>query len=223
MAEHEPSNTQHIVLTGGSGVGKTTLIERLAALGYTVVPEAAMRVIELLNNLLDDGQGGGPAQQLAWRTKHKAAFGDLLGSVAMTQESQAVADPGTPAIFLDRSVLDNLGYARVRGYQPPDFITTSFAKQHAAQIDRVFVLAPLSGNGDALEERNRQTGRATDPGASSHVSEVMFEVYSELGCKTMWLPDASVQGRLEQLLAACGLPPPSEPAPLIGAGQAPHV
>ena len=31
-----------IVLTGGSGVGKTTLIERLAALGYPTVPAAAM-------------------------------------------------------------------------------------------------------------------------------------------------------------------------------------
>ena len=33
-----------VVLSGGSGVGKTALIERLAALGYTTVPEAAMQV-----------------------------------------------------------------------------------------------------------------------------------------------------------------------------------
>ena len=33
-----------IVLSGGSGVGKTALIERLATLGYATVPEAAMQV-----------------------------------------------------------------------------------------------------------------------------------------------------------------------------------
>ena len=36
---------------GGSGVGKTALIERLAALGYATVPEAALQVIGALHSL----------------------------------------------------------------------------------------------------------------------------------------------------------------------------
>ena len=82
MATHVP---RLIVLTGGSGVGKTTLIERLKSLGYHTVPEAAMQVISTLNGMLDDGHVGGPGRQLEWRTKHQAAFGDLVGAVATAQ------------------------------------------------------------------------------------------------------------------------------------------
>ena len=39
-----------VVLTGGSGVGKTTLIDRLASRGFSTVPEAAMQVIDSNNN-----------------------------------------------------------------------------------------------------------------------------------------------------------------------------
>ena len=72
-----------VVLTGGSGVGKTTLIDRLASLGFGTVPEAAMQVIDSLNTLLD------PEQQLAWRSTHKTAFGNLVGTVALQQEQRA--------------------------------------------------------------------------------------------------------------------------------------
>ena len=40
MAREQPPSL--VVLTGGSGVGKTTLIDRLSALGYRTVPEASM-------------------------------------------------------------------------------------------------------------------------------------------------------------------------------------
>ena len=66
-----------IVLTGGPGVGKSTLAEHLRQrLGDQVVlvPEAAMVAIDTLNGML--GKDG----QLGWRTAHSAAFGDLVGS-----------------------------------------------------------------------------------------------------------------------------------------------
>eukprot|EP00966_Prymnesium_polylepis_P035856 832330-Prymnesium_polylepis.3 len=154
-----------VVLTGGSGVGKTTLIDRLAALGHRTVPEAAMRVIDALNSLLDDGatDGGGPRQQLAWRTAHKSAFGALLGAVALTQEARAAADPSAGVVFLDRSVLDNLGYARVRGYEPPAFLTEGVVAEHARRIDKVFVLEEVASNHADVEARDAQSGRAADP------------------------------------------------------------
>ena len=80
-----------VVLTGGSGVGKTTLIDRLASLGFSTVPEAAMQVIDSLNTLLD------PEQQLAWRSTHKTAFGNLVGPVALQQEQRALRSPATSA------------------------------------------------------------------------------------------------------------------------------
>ena len=87
-----------------------------------------MQVIGALNSLV------GTQRQLAWRTTHKAAFAELLGAVAMAQEAGAQASGAHAAgaqaeaagaqaaqdvVFLDRCVLDTLGYARVRGYAPP--------------------------------------------------------------------------------------------------------
>ncbi|MBP7708494.1 ATP-binding protein [Candidatus Pacearchaeota archaeon] len=39
-------NPQRIVIDGGPGIGKTTLLENLAARGFTIVPEAARSIIE---------------------------------------------------------------------------------------------------------------------------------------------------------------------------------
>merc|ERR1712094_99625 len=98
------------------------------------------------------------------------AFGELVGAVAMAQEAQAVenvhaqSSGGTcPAVvFLDRCVLDNLGYSRVRGYEPPPFLTVSVVRRTAARLDRVFVLETPGDIADELRVRNEQTGRATD-------------------------------------------------------------
>jgi predicted ATPase len=140
-----------VVLTGASGVGKTSLIQRLADLGYHTVPEAAMQCINVLNTLLDDGFSGGPQKQLDWRVKHKEAFADLVGTVQMNQE--ACQHAGRGPVFLDRSILDNLGYSKARGYQPPSYLTAEVARQHSMRSDRVFVLEPVA-NEKALAARN---------------------------------------------------------------------
>ena len=200
-----------VVLTGGSGVGKTTLIDRLASLGFSTVPEAAMQVIDSLNTLLD------PEQQLAWRSTHKTAFGNLVGTVALQQEQRALRSSSS-VLFLDRSVLDNLGYARVRGYDPPAFLTEELVQSVVKRIGLVFVLEPPASNHAALEARNAETGRATDPAGSKHVSLVMHDVLT-LGCRTHWLADAPVDARIQVILDACGLTMPDEPAAAIFTGR----
>ena len=164
-----------------------------------------MQVIDSLNTLLD------PEQQLAWRSTHKTAFGNLVGTVALQQEQRALRSSSN-VLFLDRSVLDNLGYARVRGYDPPAFLTEELVQSVVKRIGLVFVLEPPASNHAALEARNAETGRATDPAGSKHVSSVMHDVYSTLGCRTHWLADAPVDARLEVILDACGLTMPDEPA-----------
>ena len=65
-----------------------------------------------------------------------------------------------------RCALDNLGYARVRGYTPPPFLTPAVVRRAAARVDKVFVLETPTCNAEELRLRNVQTGRATDPAGS---------------------------------------------------------
>ena len=74
--------------------------------------------------------------------------------------------------------------------------------------------AALPGGGstlaDALRARDALTGRAADPGGAAHVSRVMRETYTSLGCATERLPALPLGPRLDLLLAQCGLPPAAD-------------
>ena len=134
----------------------------------------------------------------------------MAGAIALTQEARAASassfsSVSSQLIFLDRSALDNLGYARARGYEAPDFLTPDVTKQLVARIRRVFVLDPVGSNREALAARNQQSGRADDPGGAQQLSELMFKVYSEQGCTTTRLADGTVEERCARLLAECGV------------------
>ena len=168
-----PQRVRQIVLTGGPGVGKTTLVEHLEAEhghACTVVPEAATTAIDALNTLL------GTQHQRAWRTTHEVAFADLVGRVALAQEEQATKQStgkvaGSGAVVFDRTVLDTLGYAMQRGLPLPAYMTVEVAAAVAARVDLVFVLDPVASTED-IKRRNNATGRTTDPQTSALLSTV---------------------------------------------------
>ena len=126
--------------------------------GWPVVGEAALQAIDVLNKAL------GKEGQKAWRTKHTAAFGDMVGRLAIAQEATAPKPTGGVVLY-DRTVLDNLGYSMQRGYPLPDYLTVEVAAQAVSWIDRVLVLDQVASVED-IERRNRETGRKTDPKAS---------------------------------------------------------
>ena len=71
-------------------------------------------------------------------------------------------------------------------------------------------LSAASSVADALRARDALTGRAADPGGAAHVSRVMRETYTSLGCATERLPALPLGPRLDLLLAQCGLPPAAD-------------
>ena len=147
-----------VVLTGGPGVGKTTLINHLHQMhGWPIVPEAAIQAIEMLNNQL--GKDG----QKAWRSEQVGAFGDMVGRVAMQQEEKAVAENAGGAggvVLFDRTVLDNLGYSLQKGYPLPKYLTTEVAANAVSRIDHVLILDWVASD-EEIEARNKATGRMT--------------------------------------------------------------
>ena len=137
-----------------------------------------------------------------------AAFGDLVGRVALAQEANvaAAADDASAALVLfDRTVLDNLGYCRQRGFPIPPYLTAEVAATAAARVDLVFVLDQVASV-DAIEARNKATGRKTDPRASVAMSAALEEVYTALGCATRRLAAGTVEQRAASVLAVCDAP-----------------
>lgn len=192
-----------IVLTGGPGCGKTTLLHELKARGYPVLGEAAASVMEPITEVLDDGKGGGPDGQLQWRTRNGGAFNDLLGMAGLRQMDKALAAlPAGQWLFMDRTPLDAYGYTIARGFDLPACVdpetNPELLRSVLGRVAHVWVL-------DAIEfdvgARNAATGRKTDPAKSKKLSAALHTFYSGQKVPTAWLPGVSVSERVDLVLA----------------------
>jgi predicted ATPase len=82
------------VITGGPGIGKTTIIELLAMKGYKIVPEAARMIIEEEKLVESDA--------VPW--KNLQLFQEKVAARQLELESVVKGD----VIFLDRGIIDGL-------------------------------------------------------------------------------------------------------------------
>ncbi|KPE49220.1 AAA family ATPase [Chryseobacterium indologenes] len=94
------SNQYLYVITGGPGVGKTSLLEALDKDGFRTVAEEARRIIKEQMN------SGGDA--LPWRNKIKYAE-LMLNASAETYRKIKNTHPAEP-VFFDRGILDTACY-----------------------------------------------------------------------------------------------------------------
>ena len=113
--------------------------------------------------------------------------------------------PGGVTLF-DRTVLDNLGYSLLRGYELPAYLTVEVAAEAASRVDHVLVLDWVASDED-IERRNQETGRKTDPKASVAMTAALEEIYSKLGCRVHRVAKGTVEERRLAALAACALAP----------------
>jgi predicted ATPase len=113
------------VITGGPGVGKTTLIEILASRGYTIVPEAARKIIE--QKRVQDSSYV-PRKDLFH-------FQTLVAEEQLKNEAAITSFPA----FLDRGLVDGYAYSLMNNISVPDSIEAHARNRYA----HVFVLDPL--------------------------------------------------------------------------------
>ena len=117
-----------------------------------------------------------------------------------------MAEHNTQILF-DRSVLDNIRYSLQRGFPLPTYLTADVVAQAASRIDHVLVLNQVA-SAEVLEERNRATGRMTNPKTIEQMSATLERVYTQLGCHTQRLPAGTpgVDGqRVKMAFSQCGL------------------
>ena len=163
-----------IVLTGGPGAGKTTLLAALADRGYAVTNEAGRALIKA-GVTADD----------------PVAFSDAILEHEIASYAWALEQRGR--VFFDRGVPDVAGNWIAMGRDVPPHVAEAIAS--CPYNPRVLIAPPWREIYVHDEERKHswETAVAT--------YDVMVEAYTRYGYELVELPKASVEDRVEFVLA----------------------
>lgn len=175
------ASNRFVVVTGGPGSGKSTLIEALAAAGHAVMPEAGRAVIR--EELAIGGQG------LPWADRMR--FAELMLAQDLRSHEAAQAQAGF--VFFDRGIPDVAGYLGLCGLPLPE------AVRHAAEAyryRRVVLIAPPWPEIFAQDAERKQ-----DLAEAQRTYEAMVATYPRYGYSLLELPRAGVAERVAFVLA----------------------
>ncbi|MEU6741975.1 AAA family ATPase [Streptosporangium sandarakinum] len=188
-----------VVVTGGPGAGKSTLIDRLQEAGFARSHEAGRGVIR------DQMSIGGRA--LPWADRE--LFAELMlgwelrsyrtasaapptasaeGATDTVDEDGATRTPVATPVFFDRGIPDIVGYLRLEGLPVPEHV-------HAAALRfryhrSVFVAPPWP------EIYRRDAERRQSYEEAERTYESMVATYTEYGYEPVTLPRAPVEERV---------------------------
>lgn len=179
-----------IVITGGPGSGKTSLVDHLASLGYATVPEAAIQIIDERNQAL------GVAGQIAWRKRHPRVFQRLVIERQVALDGACQPPPGQFG-FCDRGRPDALAYAKLSGMELDDDLRVLVLGQSYLHV---FLLDTLTH----FPERPA-TGRTSDRQRSLRILDLLEETYRSLGYTPCPVPELSIKDRAYFVLSELDL------------------
>jgi predicted ATPase len=169
-------NNFHIV-TGGPGVGKTTVLRELEKGGYSVVPENAREIIKEQGVIKGDG--------LPW--KNKKLYIDLMLKASIDSYKLAQANNSLSIYFFDRGILDTLCYAEMVGLGISDEMN-EIANNHQYN-KKVFIFPPWFEIYQTDNER-KQTWEEAEL-----TFQKMKETYLKYGYDIIEVPKDTIENR----------------------------
>lgn len=173
-------NTKQIVITGGPGTGKSSIINELLSRGYTCFEEISRQVI------LEARENG--VEQLFLTDPLR--FSELLLEARLKQfhDSQ---NAEAPLVFLDRGLPDVLAYMDYANESYPDQFTAT-CEDH--RYGTVFILAPW----EAIFISDNERYESFEQAVSIH--EQLVNTYRRFGYDLMNVPFESIEERSNFIL-----------------------
>ncbi|WP_040253614.1 AAA family ATPase [Psychroserpens mesophilus] len=178
-------NTRKIVITGGPGTGKSSVINELIKRNYTCFEEISRQVT------LDARKDG--IEQL-FLTK-PLLFSELLLEARTKQFIEATSLKKN-LVFLDRGLPDVIAYMEYANSEYPDHFTET-CKTY--QYDNVFVLAPWQEIFVSDSERYENFDQAVQ------IHDALLNTYEQFGYKLIDVPFDSIEKRTDFILDALHL------------------
>ena len=168
--------TEIVVLIGGPGTGKTTLIEKLTEMGYICYPEISREVI------MEARKQG--IEQLF--LEKPLLFSELLLEGRKKQFNNAVAD-ASPLVFIDRGIPDVLAYMHYIGDSYPAFFDQAC---HDHKYTKIFFLPPWQEIYTADEARYENYEQA------ALIAGHLQETYKKYGYQLIEVPKDTPDNRI---------------------------
>ena len=176
--------SRHVVLSGCSGGGKSTLLAELAQRGFTTIPEPGRRIVE------EELRGDGAA--LPW--VNLAAFARRAISLSAKDRRGAIQSTGW--VFFDRGLIDAAAALEHATGEP----VADTLKQHDRYHSRVFLTPPWTEIYINDGERRHDFQSAV---AEYHR---LLSTYENLGYEISILPKVPVRERADFILDVLAQP-----------------
>jgi predicted ATPase len=169
-----------VVITGGPGTGKTTIIDKLIEKGFVCFPEISREIIH-------EAQKKGIEQLFL---EKPLLFSELLLEGRKKQFAKACEIPHSP-VFLDRGIPDILAYMHYIGDSYPAFFYEACVEN---SYDKIFVLPPWEEiyESDAARYENFEQ--------AALIYNHLLETYKSFNYNLIEVPKGTVDERVDFII-----------------------